>query len=108
MLHSFDTDRLDAERQAFVGWQFWVNEIQAFLDYMENTELENVEVFHLTESVTLTEGVDQIEYKVGWYWWVCFPGCLPEGDGIVTASGPYLTEQAARLAAYSDQMELSY
>ena len=21
----------------------------------------------------------------GWYWWVCFPGCLPEGE----PSGPY-------------------
>ena len=27
----------------------------------------------------------------GWYWWSCFPGCLPNGD----PSGPYATEQAA-------------
>jgi hypothetical protein len=27
----------------------------------------------------------------GWYWWPCFPGCLPDGDPI----GPFETEQAA-------------
>lgn len=27
----------------------------------------------------------------GWYYWFCFPGCMPEGEPI----GPYETEQAA-------------
>jgi hypothetical protein len=27
----------------------------------------------------------------GWYWWSCFPGCLPDGDPI----GPFETEQEA-------------
>lgn len=27
----------------------------------------------------------------GWYWWACFPGCLPDGD----PSGPFKTEQDA-------------
>lgn len=27
----------------------------------------------------------------GWYWWSCFPGCLPSGDPY----GPFPTEQAA-------------
>jgi hypothetical protein len=30
----------------------------------------------------------------GWYWWACFPGCLPEGD----PTGPFETS----VAAYSD------
>ena len=25
--------------------------------------------------------------RPGWYWWACFPGCLPEGD----AFGPFPT-----------------
>lgn len=29
--------------------------------------------------------------KAGWYWWACFPGCLPDGD----AMGPFATEQEA-------------
>ncbi len=27
----------------------------------------------------------------GWYWWACFPGCLPDGD----PSGPFPTEALA-------------
>lgn len=27
----------------------------------------------------------------GWYWWVCWPGCLPDGDAV----GPFATEQMA-------------
>ena len=27
----------------------------------------------------------------GWYYWYCFPGCLPESDPI----GPFLTEEEA-------------
>ena len=31
----------------------------------------------------------------GWYWWACFPGCLPDGE----ASGPFETAEAAYLDA---------
>jgi len=27
----------------------------------------------------------------GWYYWACFPGCLPDGDPV----GPFETEAAA-------------
>lgn len=27
----------------------------------------------------------------GWYWWSCFPGCLPDGDPV----GPFETEVEA-------------
>ncbi len=27
----------------------------------------------------------------GWYWWACFPGCLPDGE----ANGPFASEQDA-------------
>lgn len=27
----------------------------------------------------------------GWYYWACFPGCLPDGDPI----GPFTTEDEA-------------
>jgi hypothetical protein len=29
--------------------------------------------------------------RVGWYWWSCFPGCLPDGDPV----GPFETEEEA-------------
>lgn len=34
----------------------------------------------------------------GWYWWACFPGCLPESD----PDGPYPTSEGAYLAAIGD------
>ena len=38
-------------------------------------------------------------YWEGYYWWACFPGCLPDGDPM----GPYATEaecmEAAQVAA---------
>ena len=27
----------------------------------------------------------------GWYWWPCFPGCLPDGEPV----GPFETEREA-------------
>lgn len=27
----------------------------------------------------------------GWYWWPCFPGCLPDGE----PSGPFETKEEA-------------
>mgnify|MGYP001809887079 CR=1 FL=1 len=24
----------------------------------------------------------------GWYWWACFPGCIPDGDPV----GPFANE----------------
>jgi hypothetical protein len=37
-------------------------------------------------------GADQVTVdEIGWYWWPCFPGCLPESDPI----GPFATEAEA-------------
>lgn len=33
----------------------------------------------------------------GWYWWTCYPGCLPDGD----LHGPFVSSEAA----YQDAME---
>lgn len=29
--------------------------------------------------------------ETGWYWWACFPGCMPDGN----AMGPFQTEREA-------------
>lgn len=31
------------------------------------------------------------QYGKGWYWWSCFPGCLPDSD----ANGPFETQAEA-------------
>lgn len=37
----------------------------------------------------------------GWYWWPCFPGCLPDGEPF----GPFETVDAARLDAAAASLE---
>jgi hypothetical protein len=54
--------------------------------------LPDVEVFYIDERGR-SDG--QIE---GWYWWPCFPGCLPDSDPM----GPYATEAEAINAAQED------
>lgn len=34
----------------------------------------------------------------GWYWWACFPGCLPDGE----PNGPFPTSEGAYLDAIGD------
>ena len=33
--------------------------------------------------------------QAGWYWWPCFPGCLPDSDPV----GPYQSERDAVIDA---------
>ena len=34
---------------------------------------------------------DGAPVKPGWYWWACFPGCIPDGEPC----GPYASSQQA-------------
>lgn len=42
--------------------------------------------------------VDELEIDGGWFYWYCFPGCLPDSEPI----GPYATAQEAKQAAIED------
>ena len=63
----------------------------------EPTALPDVEVFYLTvaEARQLEHcgGSDDEpdEYRQGWYYWFCFPGCLPDSDVV----GPFASEADA-------------
>ena len=37
--------------------------------------------------------------EAGWYWWPCFPGCLPDGEPM----GPFATEEEAIKDAQSNE-----
>ena len=37
-------------------------------------------------------------FEAGWYWWPCFPDCLPDGDPI----GPFDSEQQATTDAIGE------
>lgn len=63
--------------------------------------LPNVETFYHDAKnpfgefgVATEEGI----MPTGWYFWYCFPGCMPDGE----PDGPYDTEQAAIDAMRAD------
>ncbi len=56
--------------------------------------LPDCEVFYV-KAGELTWGHFQEPCEAGWYFWFCFPGCMPDSD----PSGPYKTEAEAIKAA---------
>ena len=68
----------------------------------EAFSLPDVEVFFVSEkeaarctAEALAEGTDPDftpgTFAPGWYWWKCFPGCMPDSDPC----GPFATEAEA-------------
>ena len=49
------------------------------------------EVFYIAWPGLTTEDGECDPLGKGWYWWACFPGCMPDGD----PSGPFENEQEA-------------
>jgi hypothetical protein len=57
--------------------------------------LPNAEVFHLSDDEALAMECEGAPLTEGWYWWPCFPGCLPDGE----PNGPFDTEADAEYDA---------
>jgi hypothetical protein len=53
------------------------------------------EVFYRTETAIKAQHTWRDDHgapmEAGWYWWACFPGCLPDSDPV----GPFATEAEA-------------
>ena len=59
---------------------------------IETFYVSEEEAAHNREKVNIEHESDEgLTTSAGWYWWSCFPGCLPDGD----ASGPFDTEEEA-------------
>lgn len=73
----------------------------------EEHALPDGEVFYVSPLIArynrenADHGDDGTIYTDGWYWWACFPGCMPEGDGIAT--GPFTTPGEALLDAREER-----
>lgn len=66
--------------------------------------LPDCEVFYRTRAENKEYGVldgDDKPMPSGWYYWYCFPGCMPESGPM----GPYRTEQEALDSAREDAQE---
>jgi hypothetical protein len=59
--------------------------------------LPDLETFYLGDADAFEDseraafGTDDEPLPVGWYYWACFPGCLPDGEPV----GPFETEADA-------------
>jgi hypothetical protein len=64
--------------------------------------LPDVEVFYLSEDEVGDEADPDSCFAdlsgAGWYYWPCFPGCMPDGDPI----GPFDSEEEAIADARED------
>lgn len=59
-----------------------------------DTALPDVEIFYHDGNVATEFDNDTDSHfgmATGYYWWACFPGCLPDSDPY----GPFPTEQEA-------------
>jgi hypothetical protein len=76
---------------------------QAYSDPSRESDphaLPNVEVFYMSsKSIEIDEWTDGDGEPMdkGWYYWYCFPGCMPDSDPI----GPFATEAEALADARS-------
>ena len=60
----------------------------------EGYEYGSFEVFYLTKKDIRAREWGEESGQIpdpGWYWWACFPGCMPDGDPM----GPFATEAEA-------------
>ena len=64
--------------------------MQAYSDPSREKDLHalpDLEVFYIAN----TEVADHGGLEKGWYWWSCFPGCMPDSE----ANGPFDTQEEA-------------
>jgi hypothetical protein len=56
--------------------------------------LPNIEVFEVRRGEIkwyFPDDSTEVFLAPGWFWWPCFPGCLPDGDPV----GPFASEDEA-------------
>jgi hypothetical protein len=44
------------------------------------TSLPDVEVFYAHAGDLVPGSTDEPPSEEGWYWWNCFPGCMPDSE----------------------------
>lgn len=96
--------------------------MQAYSDPRRENDphaLPDVEIFYVDENETLVRGEpctchakyhDHLDtcaalepYAPGWYWWPCYPGCMPDSRAV----GPFETEALALADAQDEAGDAS-
>lgn len=63
--------------------------------YVDASEFLNAEEGSWQEEYYAEDGGGNADDLVGWYYWSCFPGCMPDSSPL----GPYPSHRAALQAA---------
>lgn len=66
-------------------------------DYMKRHEFRLAAMNSRDRNAMFDAMIEQNGITGGWFWWSCFPGCLPDGEPI----GPFETHAAALADAQS-------
>jgi hypothetical protein len=67
-------------------------------EYLRKHEFRLGAMNSRTRDAMLAAMIEDNGIKGGWFYWFCFPGCMPEGS----AMGPYKTHGEALAAARED------
>jgi hypothetical protein len=77
--------------------------MQAYSDPSRENDphtLPDVEIFYARRGELELDN-DGEPSEAGWYWWACFPGCLPDGEPF----GPFATKDEALAKMIDEQYE---
>lgn len=66
-------------------------------EYMQRREYRLAAMNSRDRDAMLDAIVEEEGIEGGWFWWSCFPGCLPDSEPI----GPFETYQEALADAYN-------
>jgi len=54
--------------------------------------LSDIEIFYMPEEyIASLPEADRHDWEIGWYWWYCQPGCLPDSEPF----GPFDSREDA-------------
>lgn len=70
-------------------------------EYMKRREFRLAAMNSRDRDAMLEAIVEEQGISGGWFYWYCFPGCLPDSEAI----GPFASYQEAKAAAQDDAAE---
>lgn len=68
-------------------------------DYMKRPEFKLASMSSRVRARMIDTMIDELGITGGWFYWFCFPGCLPDSEPI----GPFPTKQDALNDAQSQE-----
>jgi hypothetical protein len=70
-------------------------------EFLRRHEFRLASMSSKARDAMLSAMVEELQITGGWFYWYCFPGCMPEGSPM----GPYPSREAAIQACRDDASE---